>query len=422
MDYSKLLQTVLDIAEEMLVAGAEVNRVEDSIERMISAYDCPFERVNVFIITTNIQTTFEDPDGNIITQIRRIKRSDTNFDRLDYLNDLSRYICEHKPGLEEMRSRYLEVMNRPQHSLFVKYLSAALVSGTFTVFFGGSFFDGFCAFVIGAIIVFLQRYLRKFNENQLALTFTTAFLSGMITIILFSGGLANMNYILIGQIMLLIPGLALTNSVRDMLLGDIATGSVRLLNALVTAGAIGLGMAPPLALTRFFARLFSLEVSIPILSFGERTGMYLYIVQVLMAFMGTLGYALMINTSRRQSIMGGIGGAITWTIYLLLHEMTGEYFFPTVIAAMFIGFYSEIMAKKNKAPATIFITSASIVMVPGSALYYFVERLLDADYSEAFGYGRLALGIAVAISIGLVFTAIIYRYYLKIRSGGAKNA
>ncbi len=66
MDYSKLLQTVLDIAEEMLVAGAEVNRVEDSIERMISAYDCPFERVNVFIITTNIQTTFEDPDGNII--------------------------------------------------------------------------------------------------------------------------------------------------------------------------------------------------------------------------------------------------------------------------------------------------------------------------------------------------------------------
>ncbi|MBQ2304946.1 MAG: threonine/serine exporter family protein, partial [Firmicutes bacterium] len=226
MDYSKLLQTVLDIAEEMLVAGAEVNRVEDSIERMISAYDCPFERVNVFIITTNIQTTFEDPDGNIITQIRRIKRSDTNFDRLDYLNDLSRYICEHKPGLEEMRSRYLEVMNRPQHSLVVKYLSAALVSGTFTVFFGGSFFDGFCAFVIGAIIVFLQRYLRKFNENQLALTFTTAFISGMITIILFSGGLANMNYILIGQIMLLIPGLALTNSVRDMLLGDIATGSV----------------------------------------------------------------------------------------------------------------------------------------------------------------------------------------------------
>ena len=67
MDYSKLLQNILDIAEEMLVAGAEVNRVEDSIERMLSAYGCPWDRVNAFITTTNIQTTFEDPEGNIIT-------------------------------------------------------------------------------------------------------------------------------------------------------------------------------------------------------------------------------------------------------------------------------------------------------------------------------------------------------------------
>lgn len=421
MDYSKLLQNVLDIAEEMLVAGAEVNRVEDSVERMISAYGCPFDRVNVFIITTNIQTTFEDPDGNIITHIRRVKRNDTNFDRLDYLNNLSRYICENTPDLDEIRERYLEVMARPQHSLHVKYLSAAAVAGAFTVFFGGSFFDGLCAFLIGLLMVFLQRYLRKFNENQLALTFTTAFISSLVTVILFSGGLANMNYILIGQIMLLIPGLALTNSVRDMLLGDIATGSVRLLNALVTAGAIGLGVAPNLALTKLFAKWISIDLSIPFLSFTERTGVYMYSVMIIMAFLGTLGYSLMCNTSRRQSVLGGIGGAIAWAIYLLLNQATGGTFIPIVIASMFVGFYAEIMAKKNKAPATIFITASSIVMVPGSALYYFVERLIEGDYVVAFEYGRSALSVAIAISIGLVFAVIINRYYLKIRSGG-KNA
>ncbi len=419
MDYSKLLQIVLDIAEEMLVAGAEVSRVEESVERMLSAYGCPFERINVFIITTNIQTTFEDPDGNIITQIRRVKRNDTNFDRLDYLNDLSRYICDYRPGIDEIRDRYLKVMDRPQHSLLVKYLSASLVAGAFTVFFGGSFLDGLFALGIGAVIAFLQRYLKKFNENQLALTFTTALISGLITVILFSGGMADMNYILIGQIMLLIPGLALTNSVRDMLLGDIATGSVRLLNALVTAGAIGLGVAPPLALTRLFARIFSLELSIPVISSADRTGFYLYAVQIVMAFLGTLGYALLINTSRRQSVTGGLGGAAAWGLYLLFHEYFGGIFIPTVLAAVFIGFFAEIMARKNKAPATIFITSASIILVPGSALYYFVERLIDEDYTAAFMYGRTALSVAVAISIGLVFTAIIYRFYLKIRSGGA---
>ncbi len=67
MDYSKLLQAILDIAEEMLVCGAEVERVEDSIERMCVAYGCQQDRVNAFIITSNIQVTFEDPNGNIIT-------------------------------------------------------------------------------------------------------------------------------------------------------------------------------------------------------------------------------------------------------------------------------------------------------------------------------------------------------------------
>ena len=83
MDYSKLLQAILDIAEEMLVCGAEVERVEDSIERMCAAYGCEQDRVNAFIITSNIQVTFEDPNGNLITQIRRIVSSDTHFDRLD---------------------------------------------------------------------------------------------------------------------------------------------------------------------------------------------------------------------------------------------------------------------------------------------------------------------------------------------------
>ena len=117
MDYSKLLQAILDIAEEMLVCGAEVSRVEDSIERMGAAYGCT--RVNAFIITSNIQVTLEDPEGNIITQIRRIVRNDVDFDKLDYLNDLSRYICSEKPDVTELRNRYDKVMGRKNYPNWV---------------------------------------------------------------------------------------------------------------------------------------------------------------------------------------------------------------------------------------------------------------------------------------------------------------
>lgn len=174
MDYGKLLQTILDIAEEMLVAGAEVNRVEDSIERMVSAYDCPWDRVNAFITTTNIQVTFEDPNGSIITQIRRVKRSDTNFDRLDYLNNLSRYICTYKPDIAEMREKYLEVMNRQVNPLWLKYLSGIMVAGGFTIFFGGSIFDGLISSIVSILIINLLGNLKRFNINQMAIIFFTS--------------------------------------------------------------------------------------------------------------------------------------------------------------------------------------------------------------------------------------------------------
>ena len=137
MDYSKLLQAILDIAEEMLICGAEVERVEDSIERMCGAYGCT--RTNAFIITSNIQVTFEDPNGNIITQIRRIVRNDVNFDRLDYLNDLSRYICSNKPPLQKLMEKYEEVMNRKQLPIWVTYLGAVLSVFRFCRIFRGKY-------------------------------------------------------------------------------------------------------------------------------------------------------------------------------------------------------------------------------------------------------------------------------------------
>ena len=416
MDYSKLLQNVLDIAEEMLVAGAEVNRVEDSIERMISAYECPPDRVNAFITNTNIQVTFEDPEGIIITQIRRVKRSDTNFDRLDYLNDLSRYICSERPGLQEMRRRYDEVMARPGNPSWVKYLSSIMVAGGFTVFFGGSFFDGFISAIVGMLIVFLLGYFRKFNINQMGIIFMTSMISGVLSILLCSLGLANIDKVLIGEIMLMIPGIALTNAIRDMLLGDIATGLLRLSNALLIAGAIALGFATPLALMKGLANLSLIEIHVPFIMIPIRKGMIARVIQIIMAFIGCIGFALLFNMKKRQVIYSGIGGAVAWVIYLIFADIMGGLFIPTLIASVFVGAYSELMAKVNKAPATIFFISVAIALIPGASLYYAVESLLDRDLEAAAYNGNNALTIALAISMGIVLVTLANKFRTEIKN------
>ena len=128
MNYEKILQGILDIGEEMIVCGAEVSRVEDSIRRMCMAYGANKDRINVFIITSNIQVTIAAPDGHIITQIRQIIRYDVNFDRLDYLNDLSRYVCEHTPDHIRIQELLRKVMDRPTPGRAMKLLGSVLVA------------------------------------------------------------------------------------------------------------------------------------------------------------------------------------------------------------------------------------------------------------------------------------------------------
>lgn len=243
-DWDKLLQSILDVGEEMIVCGAEVSRVEDSIERMCESYGAPYDRINVFIITSNIQVTLETPEGRILTQIRRLIRHGTNFDKLDYLNDLSRYICEHQPEHDEIQERLKDVMSRPEPRRLLKIFGAVIIAASFTVFFGGDWLDSIAAGFVGLVIVLMELYFASHEPNQIIYNFAVSFVSGVAALLLHQIGLGNhVDKIMIGGIMLLIPGIAMTNSVRDMLIGDIMSGWLRLLNAVLIAGAIACGFA-----------------------------------------------------------------------------------------------------------------------------------------------------------------------------------
>ncbi len=241
-DYDKILQGILDIGEEMIVAGAEVSRVEDSISRMCRSYGG--DRVNVFIIISNIQVTMESPDGRILTHIRQVIRNDVNFDRLDYLNDLSRKICETTPDWQVLHEKLEQVMNRPKQPVALRFLGCILGAGAFTLFFGGTWQDGFASCIMGVIVVFFELFLAKQEKNQIVYHFLASLVAGISAHFLVRIGIGeHVEMLMIGGIMLLIPGIAMTNAARDMLTGDIASGMLRLSNALLVAAAIACGFA-----------------------------------------------------------------------------------------------------------------------------------------------------------------------------------
>lgn len=240
MTQEQLLSCALDIGEQMLISGAEVGRVESAIRYICTAYGS--SRTDVFTITSSIVVSITDPSGSHCTQTRRITGTRTDLSRLHRLNDLSRKICVETPDYAYVRQQLACICTKPTYPLWLEILATGLIGFSFAIFFGGSLLDGLVAAVLGFGLRCTTWLLQKAAMNQIFVNVVASFLLSLSAILLVRCGLGqDANKIIIGNIMFLIPGIALTNSLRDMISGDIMTGILRFLDAVLVAAAIAAG-------------------------------------------------------------------------------------------------------------------------------------------------------------------------------------
>ena len=232
----------MTIGEMLLTSGAEVGRVEDTIRRICMAYGA--KRVDVFSITSSIVTTMYGEDFGICTQTRRVAGMSNDLNKLDELNCLSRKICEEKPSPEQIKKELERIENGPQYSFEIQVLIYALISGSFSVFFGGDLQDMFASALIGVILKFLESIVKKSSANTLLTALICSIAGGFLAAFAVRTGLGHhADMISIGNVMLLIPGIAFTNSLRDMFSGDTITGLIRFMESILLAMIIALGFA-----------------------------------------------------------------------------------------------------------------------------------------------------------------------------------
>ena len=240
MDFSHILSCALDIGEHMLVSGAEVYRVEDCIRRICFAYGAT--DVDVFTITSSIVATVEPPGEQRLTQTRRIAGYATNLERVHRLNDLSRKMCRDRIEYEEFRQRFQAIIDHKPYSHYTELLAYALIAGSFTVFFGGSWRDAMISAMIGMVVKGTVYLVGQVHFNHVLSNLIASFvLSALAYLSVRLGAADTVDMIVIGNIMLLIPGIALTNSIRDMVSGDTIAGTLRFIEACILALSIAGG-------------------------------------------------------------------------------------------------------------------------------------------------------------------------------------
>jgi len=247
-DSEIILRRLLDMGQTMLSKGAGVRRVEDTLQRMGLALGA--SEMHVFAISSSLLVTMKLPDGSAFTQSRRINRpDDTDFFCIEELNALSRKCCAGQLSFEDLDASLEQIMSRRTSSKKI-LAGSMLAAGSLCVFFGGSLADGIFAALTGALIVVMQIYFSPLASSRMIFNLVSSFVSGTVICLLCQFiDILHPDKIMIGDIMLLIPGIALTNAIRDVMTGDTISGIMKLVESLLWAGALACGFMTAMYIT-----------------------------------------------------------------------------------------------------------------------------------------------------------------------------
>ena len=244
MDSDKLLNLAVSLGCLLAESGAEISRVEGSVYRLLRAYGG--RDAQVFAIPNCLIVSLTAEDGRPVTRMRRIGVHGTDIELLESCNALCRRLCRTVPPLEDAR-RQTDALAAPcrRGRSGAILLGYGLAPAFFCPLFGGGLLDScsafLCGLAVGVCLLFGGKWL---GSNSFLRTLVCSGLASLLSLLLVRSGLGHsVDVVTIGVLMLLVPGVALTNAMRDLVAGDTYSGLSRTAEAILIATGIALGAA-----------------------------------------------------------------------------------------------------------------------------------------------------------------------------------
>lgn len=247
-EHTVLLALAVETGYRLQESGAEIYRVEEAVRRIFQAYGV--NGGQVFAIPNCLIVSVIDTDGRPISRLRRIPAHGTDINRMERVYDYCRRVCRETPDPNDaLKQLYALDAEQPKIPLWLQLAGYFVGTGAFSLFWGGSLADGLVGGLCGIAIGLSLTFMERLGANLFVRTVISAFISAFLAAALVRIGIGeNTNYITIGALMALVPGLMFTNFLRDIMAGDTVAGLIKLVEALLTAGAIAMGTYIAMAL------------------------------------------------------------------------------------------------------------------------------------------------------------------------------
>lgn len=246
----EILALAVETGDALLRNGAEVYRVEDTLMHILEAYE--IEDYDVYVLSNGIFASANEDKDDACSMIRHVPLGRTHLGRIAALNQLSREICTHDCSLKDAWTRLEECKSIPGSKRSIRVFFCGLGCACFGYLFGGQPLDAIASFLLGMLLqLFLdmlnKRKTSKFITNILGSAFVT-----LLSLVLYFIELPILyDKVIIGDIMPLVPGIALTTSIRDFFNGDYLSGAIHMIDAILTAFCIAVGVGAVITCYRF---------------------------------------------------------------------------------------------------------------------------------------------------------------------------
>lgn len=241
MDYKLLMDTAMMAGKLMLQSGAETYRVEDTMHHILKTSN--LEKTEILVIMTGISASISGEGVSPISMAQRVERRSTNLSIIEQVNQISRRYCGGEISLDEAYAciRKVKSVTYPK---WVSILAPTGVAVGFTGFFNGTWYDVAATLIVGIILSGVMLFGSGKGIPDLIQDILNAVCVGLVALIMkrVMGNIMNLDTVIIGSIMPLVPGVAITNAVRDTLQGDYISGCARILEAFLKASFIALGI------------------------------------------------------------------------------------------------------------------------------------------------------------------------------------
>ncbi len=247
MELKKVAEIATCAGEILLSNGAEAYRVEETIKKICNCYGFEGECIST---STGIYISVINSEGEMVTSIKRIKQRNVDLYRIERINSFSRNLNNNPLSYEEAKKALGEIYNAPNFSFGIRILAACMTAFVYTLFFNGAILDALISAVISFLIYIMLEKTFKVGSFQFLEYYIAGFLIGVISVLVqLVIPEINKDNVITGAIIVLLPGVVLTNGIKDILYGDFVSGTAKFSEAMLVIIAIAVGIATALSLS-----------------------------------------------------------------------------------------------------------------------------------------------------------------------------